>query len=109
LTQVRPALGELLAGDAADQPGVAAEFVMQAFEQFAARSLRAPAAVQCAAVDAGDHEADDVRFHAELTGRRCTDRQRYCRADLRLCDGNAQEKDLVHGSTQGQVGDCLRV
>src|SRR5262249_6041440 len=57
------ALGEFRAGDAADQPGVAAEFVVDALEQLAARPFGPLAAVECAAVHAGDHQADDMRFH----------------------------------------------
>src|SRR5215468_4098956 len=56
--------GELLAGDAADQPGVAAELVVHPLEQAAGRPLGAPAASECPAVDTGGHQADDSWLHA---------------------------------------------
>src|SRR5581483_6006709 len=60
---IRFALGELRAGDAADEPRIAAQFVVNAFEQLAARPFRSLAAVERAAVHAGDHQTDDMRFH----------------------------------------------
>ncbi len=39
---------------------------MNALEQLAARPLGPLAAVERAAVHAGDHEADDMRFHVRL-------------------------------------------
>src|SRR6202043_1910603 len=61
---IRLALGELLAGDAADEPCVAGQFVMHTFEQVRARSLGAPTTVERPTVHTGGHEADDVWFHA---------------------------------------------
>src|SRR5882757_7536314 len=58
------ALGELLSGDAADEPGVAVECVVQPLEQ-ACRdtAFRFPAAEKRLAVDAGSHVADHVGLH----------------------------------------------
>src|SRR6202043_1066790 len=58
------ALGKLLAGDAADEPCVARQFIMHTFEQVPARSLGAPTTVERPTVHTGGHEADDVWFHA---------------------------------------------
>src|SRR5262249_31351045 len=68
-------LGELLASDAADQPGVSVEFVVQPLEQVTgSQSRRAPAAMKCPAVDTGGHVADDVWLHAHSrwTRNRCS-------------------------------------
>ncbi|MFK4719816.1 hypothetical protein ABIE89_000916 [Bradyrhizobium niftali] len=60
------ALGELRAGDAADHPGIAAELIMDLLEPVRARALRTPAAGVCAAIQAGVHQTDDIRLHANL-------------------------------------------
>src|SRR5260363_201474 len=62
------ALGEFLAGDASDQPGIAAELLMDLLEQIT-RALWSPAARQSPAIDARGHQADDVRFHASSCRR----------------------------------------
>src|SRR5690349_18449489 len=62
---IRFTFGELRAGDAADQPGVTTEFVVDALEQLATRPFGPLAAVERAAVHTGDHQADDTWFHAD--------------------------------------------
>ncbi len=59
-------LGEFLTGDAADEPGVAAELLVQAFEQSRADPFGPPPAYQDAAVHARDHMADHKRLHAGI-------------------------------------------
>ena len=52
---IRLALRKFLARDAADEPGVAGEFVVHTLEQISGGSLRPPPARERAAVDAGGH------------------------------------------------------
>ena len=62
---IRLALGELLPGDAADQPGVAGELLVHPLEHIPSPSpLGAPAALERPTVDAGSHQADNSRLHA---------------------------------------------
>src|SRR5205085_2941072 len=64
LRRIGLAFGKFLAGDAADQPRIAAQLLMQALEQAGvAIAGRSPAAAKDAAIDARDHVADDVRLH----------------------------------------------
>jgi len=65
---IRLALGELLAGDAADEPCVAGEFVVHLLEQVPGPSVRPPTTVERPTVHAGGHQADDMRFHMNLIG-----------------------------------------
>jgi hypothetical protein len=58
------ALGEFLPGDAPDQPGIAAQFIVQPLKKRTRQlAVRTPAAVERSAVHAGNHVADDMRFH----------------------------------------------
>jgi hypothetical protein len=60
---VRLPLGELLPGDAAHEPRVSGELIVDPLKSIADSSLWTPAAWENPAVDAGSHQADHVRFH----------------------------------------------
>src|SRR6516225_8463919 len=61
---IRVELAVFLAGDAAHQPGIAAEPLMQALEQGSPAFVDgAPSAQRCAAVHARDHVADEIGLH----------------------------------------------
>lgn len=53
------ALGEFLPGDATDEPGFAAEFIVKTLEQIAA--VPAAAAMKRPTINAGSHQANDMR------------------------------------------------
>ena len=85
------ALGEFLAGDAPDEPGVAVELVVQSFKHVAAGPLGAPAAVQRTAVDAGGHVADGVGFHRCLPRARLTSQNASSPLSLRPVPAAARQ------------------
>ena len=60
-------LGVFLAGDAADQPGVNREPLVQPLENYSsARVFGPPSVRERTPIEAGDHVADHVRLHAAL-------------------------------------------